>query len=188
MDSTALTKGIRGTTGYLNLSRRTKGTQPDVHTPLRSKKVRRIHEEASSSLGAMVINVKSWKLVLSPATPSPVSGQRTAQAYPARATYSINHVKFMVLLKGRPSTPIENAESSKQRGRSCAENKEGRSSTTATSKDPPGHKSTADLPRSHQPSGQHQPQQFNCTTYRPSSPGAPSHISPRGHETINNIF
>ena len=153
--------GIRGTTGYLNISRRTKGTHPDVHTSLRSKTVRRIHEEASSSLGAMVINVKSGKLVPSPATPSPVNGQRTAQAYSARATYSINHVKFMVLLEGRQSIPIENAGSSKQSGWSCAGNNEGRRL------DPPEHKSTADRPRSHQP------QQFNCHTPRPSSPGAP---------------
>ena len=116
-----------------------------------------------------------------PATPSPVSGQRTAQAYPARATYSINHVKFMVLLEGRPSIPIENAGSSKQSGRSCAGNNEGRIPTTAKSQeDPPQLKSTADLPRSRRPSGQHQPWKFNCTTYRPNSPGASFHITPAG--------
>ena len=70
------TKGIRGTTGYLNLSRRTQGTHHDIHTSLRSKTVRRIHEEAFSSLGAMVINVKSGKLLPSPATPSPIDGQK----------------------------------------------------------------------------------------------------------------
>ena len=126
MDTTGLTKGIRGTTGYLNLSRITKGTQPDVHTPLRSKIVRRIHEEASSSLGAMVINVKSGKLVPSPATPSPVNGQRTAQAYSARATNSVNRVKFMLLQEGQQNTQIENVGSSKQSDRSCARNNEGR--------------------------------------------------------------
>ena len=126
MDSTTLIKGIPGTTGYLNLSRRTTGTHPDVHTSLRSKTVRRIHEEASLSLGAMVINVKSGKLVPSPATPSPVNGQRTAQAYSARATHSINRVKFTVLLEGWHNIPIENARSSKQGDRSCAGNNEGR--------------------------------------------------------------
>ena len=123
---TAPTKDIRGTTGYLNLSRRTKGTQPDVHTPPRSKKVGRIHEEASSRLGAMVINVKSGKLASSPATPSLVNEQRIAQAYSARATYLINHVKFTVLLEGRQSIPIENAESSKQNDQSLVGNNEGR--------------------------------------------------------------
>ena len=126
MDSTALTKGIRGTTGYLNLSRRTKGTQPDVRTPLWSKIVRRTHEEASSSLGAMVLNIKSGKLVPSPTTLSPVNGQRTAQAYSARATNSINRVKFRVLLEGWQNIPIENVRSSKQSDRSCAGNNEGR--------------------------------------------------------------
>ena len=125
MDSTALTRGIRGTTGYLNLSRRTKGTHPDVHTSLWSNTVRRIHEEASSSLGAMVINVKSGKRVPSPATLSPVNGQKTAQAYLARATKSINRVKFTVVQEGRQSITIENAESSKQNDRSCVGNNEG---------------------------------------------------------------
>ena len=140
MDSTTPTKGIRGTTGYLNLSRRTQGTHPDVHTSLRSKTVRRIHEEASSSLGALVINLKSRKLASSPATPSPVNGQRTARAHSAPATYLINHVKFTVLLEGRQSIPIENVGSSKQSGRSCAGNNEGSSPTTAKSKDPPDQK------------------------------------------------
>ena len=101
------------TTGYLNLCRRTQGTHPDDRTSLWPKTVRRIHEEASSSLDVMVINVKSRTLVPIPATPGPVNGQRAAQAYLARVTHSINHVKFMVLLEGRQSIPIENAESSK---------------------------------------------------------------------------
>ena len=130
------------------------------------------------NLDAIVISIKSRELVPNSAAPSPVSGKRTAQAYPAQAAYSMNHVKFMVLLKGWKSTPIENAGSSKQSGRSCAENREGRSPKTAKSKDPLDHKNMADLPRSHQPSGQHQPQQFNCGTSRPSSPGAPSHMKP----------
>ena len=163
---------------YPILSRSTQGRYPNVNTPQRSKTIRRTHEEASSILDAIVINAKSGKLVLNPATPSLVSGQRTTQAYSDQAELSIKHVKFMALLKGRPRTPIENAGSSKQSGRSCAENKEGRSSTTTKSKDPPDHKSTADLPLSHQPSGQYQPQQFNCNTSRPSSLGAPSHIEP----------
>ena len=129
-DSTALTKGIHGTTGYLNLSRRSKGTQPDVRTPPRSKKARKIHEESTSSPGATVINGKSGKLVSISPNPSPVNGQRTAQAYSARATYLINHVKFTGLQEGRQSIPIENAGSSKQNSRSCTGNNKGRSRTT----------------------------------------------------------
>ena len=124
LDSPA--KGIHGTTGYLNSSRKTTGTHPNAHTSLRSKTVRSICKEAPSSLGATTTNVRSRKRVPGPINTSPVNGQRAAQAYSARATYSINHVKFMALLEGRQSIPIENAGSSKQSGWSCAGNNEGR--------------------------------------------------------------
>ena len=55
MNSTAPTKGIHGTTGYLNPSRGTQGTHPDVHTSLEPKTAKGIHEEAPSGLGAMFI-------------------------------------------------------------------------------------------------------------------------------------
>ena len=128
------------------------------------------------------------------AAPSPLSGKRAAQAHPARATYLINHVKFMVPLEGRPSIPIENVGSSKQNGRSCAGNNERRSQTTRS----PDHETWRgqrkilhstklrpiisdhiDRPDSINHS--------NCTHYRPNSLWAPSHTSPHGHKTINNI-
>ena len=76
------------------------------------------------------MTTKTRELVPTSTAPSPVSGKRTAQAHPAQAAYSINHVKFMVPPEGRPSIPIENAGSSKQNGRSCAGNNERRSQTT----------------------------------------------------------
>ena len=114
-NSTAPAKGIQGTTGYPNLSGRTKGTQPNVRTPPRFLKPQRA-----------VLNVKPRKMAPSPATPSLVNGQRIAQAYSARATYLINRVQIMVLLEGRQSIAIENAGSSKQSDWSCAGNNEGR--------------------------------------------------------------
>ena len=126
MNSTTPIKSIHGTTGYLNQSWRIQGAHPDVHTSLRSKTVRRIHEGTPSSPGEMVTNVKSRKPAPGPANTSPVNRQGAAQDYSARATGSINHAKFMELLEGWQSTPIENAESSKQGGWSRAGNNEER--------------------------------------------------------------
>ena len=119
--------------------------------------------------------------------PSPVSGKRAAQTHPARAAYSINHVKLMVPPEGRPSIPTGNVGSSKQNGRSHTGNNERKfqktkyqSNMAKSKEDPPQYKHTADLHRSHRPSGQHQPWKFNCTTYRPNSPGASFHITPAG--------
>ena len=155
---------------------------------------------------------KTRQLVPDSAAPSPSSGKRTTQAHPARAAYSTNHVKFMVPLEWRPSIPIENVGSSKQNGRSYAGNNEKRSQTTrspdhqtlrgqrkilrkptrermctprdadSTIQVTPWYKNTADHLRSHRPSSQFQPWQFNCTYHRPNSWWVPPHTSPYWHK------
>ena len=82
-----------------------------AHASLRSKVARSRHEEAPSGLDTKVKNIKTRKLVPSPATLGPLNRQRTTQAYSTEATRWISRVKFTVPREGRQSIPIENAGS-----------------------------------------------------------------------------
>ena len=61
-----------------------------------------------------ILNIKTRKLVPSPATLSPTNRQRAAQAYSTEDTRWISRLKFTVPREGRQSIPIENAGFSKQ--------------------------------------------------------------------------